>query len=96
MELDFFKFILTIGATIFSCYKYIEKELNKKVDKLENERELESIIKEVEKKVDKLLYDRELEFIKKSIQENTLNLSSKLETMGEDMKIIKEHLLKNH
>ncbi len=96
MQLEFIKFILTIIATTLTCYKCFEKELDRKVDKLENEKKYDNLLKEIDKKVDKILYDRELEFIKRALTENSENLSSKLEILGEDMKIIKEFLLLNN
>ncbi|NME36502.1 hypothetical protein [Fusobacterium sp. FSA-380-WT-3A] len=94
MNIEFIKFIATIFLGIFTGYKYIERELNKKASKIHVQKEIESILKEVDKKVDKILYDREVEFLRSSIEENSKNLSSKLEEMREDMKIIKEYLLK--
>lgn len=96
MNIEFIKFIDTIFLGIFTGYKYIERELNKKASKINVQKEIEEILKEVDKKVDKIIYDREVEFLKKSIEENSRNLSSKLEEMREDMKIIKEYLLKKN
>ena len=90
MNIDFIKFILMIIATVVSLYKYLEKEFRRKVDKVE----IENILKELDKKVDKILYDRELDFIRKNIQQNTTTLVEKLEEVKEDMKIIKEYILK--
>lgn len=94
MNIEFIKFIATIFLGIFTGYKYIERELNKKANKIEVQKSIESILKEVDKKVDKILYDREMEFLRNSMETNSKNLSSKLEEMREDMKIIKEYLLK--
>ena len=90
MNIDFIKFILMIIATVVSLYKYLEKEFRRKADKVE----IENILKELDKKVDKILYDRELDFIRKNIQQNTTTLVEKLEEVKEDMKIIKEYILK--
>ena len=90
MNIDFIKFILMIIATVVSLYKYLEKEFRRKADKVE----IENILKELDKKVDKILYDRELDFIRKNIQQNTTTLVEKLEEIKEDMKIIKEYILK--
>lgn len=90
MNIDFIKFILMIIATVVSLYKYLEKEFRRKADKVE----IENILKELDKKVDKILYDRELDFIRKNIQQNTATLVEKLEEVKEDMKIIKEYILK--
>lgn len=79
-----------IIATVVSLYKYLEKEFRRKADKVE----IENILKELDKKVDKILYDRELDFIRKNIQQNTTTLVEKLEEVKEDMKIIKEYILK--
>lgn len=90
MEVETIRFVIMSMATAFSIYKYFERELKTKADK----KDIDNVLKEVEKKVDKILYDKELDFIKKSIQENSVNLASKLEEVKEDMKIIKEYLLK--
>ena len=90
MNIDFIKFILMIIATVVSLYKYLEKEFRRKADEVE----IENILKELDKKVDKILYDRELDFIRKNIQQNTTTLVEKLEEVKEDMKIIKEYILK--
>ena len=90
MNIDFIKFILMIIATVVSLYKYLQKEFRRKADKVE----IENILKELDKKVDKILYDRELDFIRKNIQQNTTTLVEKLEEVKEDMKIIKEYILK--
>ena len=90
MNIDFIKFILMIIATVVSLYKYLEKEFRRKADKVE----IENILKELDKKVDKILYDREPDFIRKNIQQNTTTLVEKLEEVKEDMKIIKEYILK--
>lgn len=79
-----------IIATVVSLYKYLEKEFRRKADKVD----IENILKELDKKVDKILYDRELDFIRKNIQQNTTTLVEKLEEVKEDMKIIKEYILK--
>lgn len=79
-----------IIATVVSLYKYLEKEFRRKADKVE----IENILKELDKKVDKILYDREPDFIRKNIQQNTTTLVEKLEEVKEDMKIIKEYILK--
>lgn len=90
VNIDFIKFILMIIATVVSLYKYLEKEFRRKADKVE----IENILKELDKKVDKILYDREPDFIRKNIQQNTTTLVEKLEEVKEDMKIIKEYILK--
>lgn len=96
--LEYIKFIftilITIASTILGSYKYIKKELDKKANKENVIRKFENVSIEVEKKVDKILYEKEIEFLKNQINESNKSLCSKLEEMRDDMKIIKEVLLK--
>jgi len=89
-----FTIIVTIISTIFSCYKYFKKNLDQKADKNEVFKKFENVSIEVEKKVDKILYEKEIEFLKNQIHESNKSLCSKLEELRDDMKIIKECLLK--
>ena len=89
-----FTIIVTIISTIFSCYKYFKKNLDQKADKNEVFKKFENVSIEVEKKVDKILYEKEIEFLKNQIHESNTSLCSKLEELRDDMKIIKECLLK--
>ena len=86
--------IITIISAIFSCYKYLKKELDKKADKDTVIKEFDNVFTEVEKKVDKILYEKEIEFLKNQINDSNKSLCSKLEELRDDMKIIKEVLLK--
>ncbi|MFK4784571.1 hypothetical protein [Fusobacterium sp. MFO224] len=86
--------IITIISAIFSCYKYLKKELDKKADKDTVIKEFDNVFTEVEKKVDKILYEKEIEFLKNQINDSNKSLCYKLEELRDDMKIIKEVLLK--
>lgn len=89
-----FTIIVTILGTLFSSYKYIKVELDKKADKEHVIKEFQDLFLEVEKKVDQIIYEKEIEFLKNQINENNKSLYNKLEEMRDDMKIIKECLLK--
>ena len=89
-----FTIILAIVGSIFTHYKYLKKELDQKADKDTVIKEFENVSIEVEKKVDKILYEKEIEFLKNKINESNKSLCSKLEEVRDDMKIIKECLLK--
>ena len=49
MNIDFIKFILMIIATVVSLYKYLEKEFRRKADKVEIENILKELDKKVDK-----------------------------------------------
>lgn len=52
------------------------------------------IMKKIDEKVDQKLYDKEVEYMKTQTKYNYTNLKEKIETVSEDIKIIKEYILK--
>lgn len=52
------------------------------------------IMKKIDEKVDQKLYDKEVEYMKTQTKYNFTNLKEKIETVSEDIKIIKEYILK--
>lgn len=51
------------------------------------------IIKKIDEKVDQKLYDKEVEYMKTQIKYNYTNLKEKIESVFENIKIIKEYIL---
>lgn len=52
------------------------------------------IMKKIDEKVDQKLYDKEIEYMKIQTKYNYINLKEKIETISEDIKIIKERIIK--
>ncbi|WP_407536241.1 hypothetical protein [Cetobacterium somerae] len=53
------------------------------------------IMKKTDEKVDQKLYDKEVEYMKIQIKYSYTNLKEKIETVSDDIKIIKEYILNN-
>lgn len=51
------------------------------------------IMKKIDEKVDQKLYDKEVEYMKAQTKYNYTNLKEKIETVSEDIKIIKEIIM---
>lgn len=51
------------------------------------------IMKKIDEKVDQKLYDKEVEYMKTQTKYNHTNLKEKIETVSEDIKIIKEYII---
>lgn len=52
------------------------------------------IMKKINEKVDQKLYDKEIEYMKIQIKYNYINLKEKIDVLSEDVKIIKEYIIK--
>lgn len=51
------------------------------------------VMQRIDKKVDQKLHDKEVEWLKLQIKHNFTNLEKRMDTLSEDTKIIKEHIL---
>lgn len=51
------------------------------------------IINQIEKKVNQKLHDKEVEYMKTQIRYNYTNLKDKIESLSDDIKIIKECII---
>lgn len=78
-NIEYIKLGITIITSIISVLGFYHKFIMKKIDE----------------KVDQKLYDKEVEYMKTQTKHNYTNLKEKIETLSEDIKIIKEYLLKN-
>lgn len=85
IDIEIIKLILSIIVSFFSCYKFLQSQLNKKI----NIDDAEKLIEQLNDRI-----DREIMFIKESVETNQKNFSSKLDDIKTDMTIIKEFLLK--
>lgn len=85
IDLEVIKLVLSIVVSFFSCYKFLQIQLDKKV----NTDDVEKIVEQLNNRI-----DREVKFIKESVDTNQKNFSSKLDDIKSDMRIIKEFLLK--
>lgn len=52
------------------------------------------IMNQIEKKVDQKLHDKEVEYMKIQIKYNYSNLKDNIEVLSDDIKIIKEYIIK--
>lgn len=53
------------------------------------------IMNQIERKVDQKLHDKEVEYMKTQIRDNYTNLKDKIDGLFDDIKIIKEFIIKN-
>ncbi len=51
------------------------------------------IMKKIDEKVDQKIHDKEVEYMKSQIKHNYTNLEKRIESLSEDIKIIKEYIL---
>lgn len=84
IDLEVIKLVLSIVVSFFSCYKFLQSQLDKKADT----DDVEKIVEQLNSRI-----DREVKFIKESVDTNQKNFSSKLDDIKSDMRIIKEFLL---
>lgn len=77
-NIEYIKLGITIITSIISVLVFYHKFIMKKIDE----------------KVDQKLYDKEVEYMKAQTKYNFTNLKEKIETVSEDIKIIKEHIIR--
>lgn len=82
--IEILKIFGTLITSFFTFYKYLQTQLTKKADK----EELEKLKEELEKE-----FARELNFIKENNENIHNSFVEKLDTIREDMTIIKNFLL---
>lgn len=51
------------------------------------------IMRKIDEKVDQKLHDKEVEYVKVQIKHNYINLEKRIESLSEDVKIIKEYII---
>ena len=84
IDLEIIKIIISIIVSFFSCYKFLQSQLDKKI----NTDDVEKIVEQLNNRI-----DREIKYIKENVANNQKNFSSKLDDIKSDMRIIKEFLL---
>lgn len=76
-NIEYIKLGITIVTSIISVLGFYHKFIMKKIDE----------------KVDQKLYDKEVEYMKTQTKYNYINLKEKVETVSEDIKIIREYII---
>lgn len=76
-NIEYIKLGITIITSLISVLGFYHKFIMKKIDE----------------KVDQKLYDKEVEYMKAQTKYNYTNLKEKIETVSEDIKIIKEYII---